>query len=265
MSAIYVAEVGEGVPVLLLHSSGLSGDQWRRTTEALVSDGKRVVVPDLLGSGRSPAWPEGKPLGFLDDLAEIDELLTRLDQPVHLVGHSYGGLVALRVAALDPPRIRSLTVYDPVAFGVLSPIEDADAWADLSGVWFGWGTSAVEHEAWLQTFVDFWGGVGAWQRLSARSRADMLRVGWVAHEEARSLMADRTPAEAYRVITAPTLLVGGERSPRAAQRVIERLRGVLPSARLEVIAGAGHMGPLSHAALFNDRLRAQLVAAEATS
>ncbi len=268
MKDIHVAERGQGDPVVLLHSSGMSGDQWRRTADALLSDGKRVLVPDLLGSGRSPVWPAGQPLDFLDDVAVIDQLLHQLVPrvgPVHLVGHSYGGLIALRVAVLAPERMRSVVVYDPVAFGVLSATTDADALAELSAVGFGWGASTVEHEAWLASFVDYWGGAGAWLRLSPKMRAEMLRVGWVAHEEARSLMADHTPAEAYAVISAPTLLVGGELSPLAARRVISRLAQTLPAAHVEVIAGAGHMGPLSHLDAFHQQLRGHLARAGAIS
>jgi len=261
-SEIHVSETGEGAPVLLVHSSGLSGDQWRRTTAELVSDGKRVFVPDLLGCGRSPAWPAGTPLSFSDDLAVLDPLLAQIHEthgPVHLVGHSYGGLLALRLAVSHPARIRTLCVYDPVAFGVLGS-DDADARADLDGVSFGWGSTVPEQEAWLRGFVDYWGGPGAWQKLSARVRAEMLRVGWVAHEEARSLLDDATPKSAYRTITAPILLVGGERSPIAARRVLQRLAEVLPNARLATLADAGHMGPISHVQPFNALLRAHLAA-----
>jgi pimeloyl-ACP methyl ester carboxylesterase len=67
----------------------------------------------------------------------------------------------------------------------------------------------------------------------------------------RSLLADRTGAGEYTVVKAPTLLLGGERSPVAARRVVELLAAALPSATQQVIEGAGHMGPITHADAVN--------------
>ena len=102
-------------------------------------------------------------------------------------------------------------------------------------------------EAWLETFVNYWNGPDAWRSLPAASREQFLRVGRVVFREVSSLMADRTGAAAYAALTAPTLLIAGELSPAAARRVGEVLLGALPDARREVVKGAGHMGPLTHA------------------
>jgi pimeloyl-ACP methyl ester carboxylesterase len=258
---VHVDDSGRGEIVVLLHSSGLSGGQWRRTAEHLVEAGARALAPDLLGCGRNAPWPEGEPFDYLEDVALVARLLPKLDEPVHLVGHSYGGLVALRVAAAAPARLRSLTLYDPVAFGVLEPERDADARVELTRAWPTWGVNEAEQEAWLTTFIDYWGGQGAFARLSAAARAELRRVGWVVAEGVRTLTGDATRAGAYGGITAPTLLVTGERSPLAAQRVVARLAEALPNARLERVEGAGHMGPLSHLARFNELLTAHLALA----
>ncbi len=245
--AIHVEDAGSGEVTVLLHSSGMSGSQWRRAADAIVRGGARAVVPDLLGSGRSAPWPEGAPFHFSRDVEVVGRLLEQIGRPVHLVGHSYGGQIALRAAALAPARVRALTLYDPVAFGVLEPERDRDAWADVGRLGFGWGESAADHEAWLASFVDYWGGTGSWPRLRDAARAEMVRVGWVVHEGARSLVEDRTPAEAYRSFAVKTVLMTGELSPLAARRIVARLGEAIPGARVESIAGAGHMGPLTHA------------------
>jgi pimeloyl-ACP methyl ester carboxylesterase len=85
-------------------------------------------------------------------------------------------------------------------------------------------------------------------------------VGWVVHEGARSLSADTTPAEAYRSLQIPALLMTGETSPPAARAVIARLGATLPSARVVELAGAGHMGPLTHGKQLNELLSAHLAA-----
>jgi pimeloyl-ACP methyl ester carboxylesterase len=208
----------------------------------------RAVVPDLTGHGRSPPWPEPQPLDFHDDVAQVVELLT---EPAHVVGHSYGGLVALHAALAAPDRVRSLALYDPVAFGALDRTADADALASLPAD-LSWDRGA---EAWLTTFVDYWGGAGAWAALKEPVRAEFRRVGWAIAQAVASLMRDPTPASAYAAIRVPVLLLSGEHSPLAAHRVRDRLAPVL-AARIATIAGAGHMGPLTHA----DRVEREILA-----
>jgi pimeloyl-ACP methyl ester carboxylesterase len=261
---IHVDDAGTGDPVVLLHSSGMSGEQWKRTRDALLAAGSRVVVPDLIGSGRSAPLPEGAPFRFTDDVDVVTRLLSRLGAPAHVIGHSYGGLIALHAAlrlSTGPARVRSLAVYDPVAFGVLEPARDADALGDLERVSFAWGASPSEHEAWLRSFVDYWSGEGAWARLRDGVRAEFVRVGWVAHEGARTLVADATRGDAYRALDVPVLLMSGDDSPLAVRRVVARLGENLPRARVAHVAGAGHMGPLTHPRPVNALIAAHLEAA----
>jgi pimeloyl-ACP methyl ester carboxylesterase len=260
---VHVEDDGSGEAVVLVHSSGFSGRQWRRLAELLVRKELRVIVPDLLGSGQSSEWPDRQPFTFHDDIDLLDALLERIGAPVHLVGHSYGGLIALQAAARQPARVRSLALYDPVVYGALDAQRDADALGDLSRLTFAASASASDLETWLEGFVNYWNGPDAWAQLSAPTRADLNRVGWVVHEGARTLIADRTPASAYAELRAPTLLLGGAVSPLAAQRVVARLAEALPNARTETVANAGHMGPLTHGNLVNEMIAAHVVAARA--
>lgn len=256
---IHVHDAGAGEPVVFLHSSGMSGNQWQRTAAVLARSGFRAIVPDLLGSGRSPPWPDGKPFGYRDDVELVERLLGQLEQPAHLVGHSYGGVVALQLALRAP--VASIALYDPVVFGVLSP-SDREGLADINRISFDWGETPAAREEWLRSFVDYWGGEGAWSRLREPARAEFARVAWVVHEGAGSLRTDETPLEVYGSLDVPALLMSGELSPVAARHVIERLGGALPQARVERFAGAGHMGPLTHVARFNELLAAHLKGAE---
>jgi pimeloyl-ACP methyl ester carboxylesterase len=252
---IHVQDVGAGEPVVFLHSSGMSGDQWQRTAAVLVRDGWRTIVPDLLGSGRSPPWPDGKSFGVRDDVELIGRLLAQLGEPAHLVGHSYGGVVALQAALRAP--VASIAVYDPVVFGVLRP-DDREAIADINRIDFRWGDTPADREAWLRSFVDYWGGEGAWSRLREPARAEFNRLAWVVHEGARSLRDDQTPLEGYASLKMPALIMTGELSPVAARHAVGRLGEGLTGARLERFPGAGHMGPLTHVTRFNELLAAHL-------
>ena len=236
---------------LLLHSSGLSGRQWKRLVTEAGEGGVHAVAPDLTGHGQSDPWPEPVPFSFRMDVERVVELL-RGAGPAHVVGHSYGGFVALQVALAAPDLVRSLVLFDPVAFGVLDREADADAYAVLDALDLSWGPSEREHERWLEAFVEFWGGQGAWAALPEPARAEFRRVAWVVQEGVRTLSEDVTPAAAYAVsLKFPVTLITGEQSPLPARRVMERLRDALPDARLTTIPGAGHLAPVTHAKAVN--------------
>jgi pimeloyl-ACP methyl ester carboxylesterase len=230
-------------PVLLVHSSGFTSRQWRKLGEQLAPH-HRVIAPDLIGYG-AERWPTGKPFHFRDDVALLAALL---DEPAHVVGHSYGGLLALQLALARPAAVRSLALYEPVAFGVLDQPEDAAALDDLARL------PVYRPEApedWLESFVDWWQGAGAWAALSPATRQAFLEVSWKTSQEVASLSADRSGCARYAAITAPTLLLAGEVTRPVELRVVERLAQILPRATLQRCPGMGHMGPITHAAQVN--------------
>jgi pimeloyl-ACP methyl ester carboxylesterase len=255
---LHVEDSGSGTPVVLLHSSGMSGRQWRRLGKSLVARGLRAVVPDLAGHGESPPWPEPTPFTFRFDVERVAVLLGSLGSPAHVVGHSYGGLIALLASLAAPSCVRSLALYDPVAFGVLGRPLDADVASDLARVPRTWDGSG--RERWLEAFVDYWGGPGAWPALREDARAEFRRVAWVVYQGVTTLLEDETPASAYRDLRVPLLLLSGSESPVAARKVAERLARSFARARVVTVPGAGHMGPLTHADLVNETIAGELSA-----
>jgi pimeloyl-ACP methyl ester carboxylesterase len=242
-------------PVLLVHSGGFTSRQWRKLVE-LLAPAHRVLAPDLLGYGTAAAWPLGEPFHFRQD---VDRLATMLAEPTHVVGHSYGGLVALHLALARPELVRSLAVYEPVAFGVL----DAADRAPVDHLLQYRPDAAGVDEAWLAAFVDWWNGDGAWRALPDDTRAAFGAAGWKLSQEVASLVADRTDRAGYSAITAPTLLLGGQLSPHAERRVLSVLAEVLPHATLELFPGLGHMGPITHASLVNSAVVAHVTSHDA--
>jgi pimeloyl-ACP methyl ester carboxylesterase len=154
---------------LLIHSGGFTSRQWRKLAQQLAPT-HDVLAPDLIGYGETP-WPPGKPFHFRLDLERLAGLL---DRPADVVGHSYGGLLALQLALACPDRVHSLALYEPVAFGVLgedesegSPARALPAYrADASGL----------DEAWLSAFVDWWNGLGTWLALPEPTKAGFRAV-----------------------------------------------------------------------------------------
>jgi len=254
-----MSDAADTSPVIMLHSGGMSGRQWRRLGERLA--GHVVVAPDFIGCGSEPAFVDDPAFDFSADVDLVVARLEALSEPAHLVGHSYGGLVAVTAARRVPRLVRSIAVYDPVAFGVLHAAHDVAGLDDLARA----DVDPIFHDddagggdAWFALFVDYWNGAGAWRAMEPAARDAFVRVGKKVYREVTSLLRDRTPAAAYAVVDAPALVLIGERSPLAAQRVGALIAAGFGNGRVEVVAGAGHMGPLTHGDVVNAAIAAHI-------
>lgn len=262
------SERGAGEPVVLIHSSGLSSRQWRRL-EAELSRTHFVVTPDLLGYGESSSFPDDTRFHFALDQLALERLVDRLAAagPVHLVGHSYGGFLALLIALHRPASVRSVAVYEPVSFGVLRSTEDEPALRTLKATdeSVPFPDTAEAIEAWLEGFIDYWNGPGGWRSLPESAQQSFRASARKMIGEVRTLGADRTPHLAYATLSMPVLLLGSEVSTLAAGRVLEILSATIPGARRERIPGATHMGPLTHPAQVNALIAAHVRAASSAA
>lgn len=253
-------DVGHGPPVLLVHGSAASGSFWRALVERLAPS-CRVIAPDLLGYGES-AWHAG---ARATDLDVVGAFAHAVGEPLHLVGHSYGGALALRAARELGSRLASLTLIEPVAFDLLDPRGDAAALAEIEAV-AGRHLELVasgELEACAAHFMGYWIGPDAWAAMPAETRARIVATMPKIAAEFRLLFRQPETLRAYRRLRVPTLLVCGTRTTLAAHRVVERLAATLPECELFEIRGAGHLAPLSHPGAVNEAIATHLARSEA--
>jgi pimeloyl-ACP methyl ester carboxylesterase len=250
---------GSGTPVLCLHSSAGSSAQWKRLGTQL-EHRYRVLAADLHGHGGTSAWTYLRPMRLADEVALLKPLVSALPGPLHLIGHSYGGAVALKMALAMPERIRSLTLFEPVLFALLGRLGAHTAYAEVSQV-AERCVSAVQDgrpaEA-ARAFVDYWSGTGAWARLPDHQRVSVERAMPSVSRQWDAIFADTLSLEDCARLHVPTLLLAGDSGPAPVRRVVELLAGALPSAIHGVIAGAGHMAPVTHAAAVNAAIAAHL-------
>lgn len=260
---LHVDEHGTGAPVVALHSSGLSALQWRMLRGRLERT-HRVLAPDLAGYGRSSPFDPARMDQFetAEDVAAAEAVVRFAGAPVHLVGHSYGGLLALRVALEGRVPVASLALFEPVAFDLLRQTAHPEAavLSELSadGRFFALGDDGLD--GFMRRFVGWWQGEGAWDALPAPSRAAMLKTAAKTYAEVRALLSYEVDLAALAALRVPTLVIAGEESPAAAVAVCRALAKALPDARLDLVPGAGHMGPLTHVRAVNELIAAHVSA-----
>lgn len=248
---VHSRQIGSGPAVVCLHSSGSSSAQWKGLIAQLARE-HRVIAPDLLGHGRSPGADASTQSILGQDAAQVASIAAANDG-VHLVGHSYGGAVALRVALDHPALVRSLVLYEPVVFGVLQGKDEfASLWREITqtGRTIALHTRMRRLLAAAKRFVDYWSGNGSWLSMGT-SRQSTVAQRMPAVADHFSAVFDWQPLAALRDLQVPVLLVHGERTRRVTQAIVELLAENLPQVIQVRIRSAGHMGPVTHAEAFN--------------
>jgi pimeloyl-ACP methyl ester carboxylesterase len=207
-----------------------------------LAESYELVVPNRGG------YPPNPPLARIDFDQQADELAPLLEDGAHVVGHSYGGVISLLMAARHPDRIRSLTVSEPPAFGVArgrTEVEELIAGLDLL-----FESGPREPDAFLRRFLAL---VGSNTRLPGSLPPEL-------EQGARALMAERPPWEAeipldqLAAAPFPKLVVSGAHNA-AFDAVCDVLEERLDAERA-VLPGAGHSLP--RAPGYPERLKAFL-------
>ena len=243
---------GRGVPVVLLHSSMSSKGQWRELIHRM-RDRHRLIAIDLHGYGETLLTQSADCFALNDEVQLVESVLTsvlRSGESFHLVGHSYGGVVALQLAQAQPQRVRSLSLFEAMPFHLL-PDGDSGL-AELHSVWHQIEASLKSDDACrgAACFIDYWSGRGTFSQMSEARQAAMCRLSPKTAFEFRAVAREALRGDAYRRIVAPACLIAGRWSPRSAHASISVLAELLPHARKHQVA-AGHMAPVTHPALVN--------------
>ena len=235
--------------VIALHCSGAGASQWRCLGEAL-GHSYQLMTPEHYGCESSGSWTGEHEFTLADEAARSIALIDEHEDKVHLVGHSYGGGVALKVALSRPDKIATMTLYEPSAFHLLRQMGEAGAkaFAEISAVGRRFDQCVIngDYHAGVADFVEYWSNVGSWKAMRPAAQNALMRWAPKGPLDFHALFQEPTPAEAYGVLKFPVLIMRGEHAPLPTRVISERLLELLPRCRLKIIACAGHMGPLTH-------------------
>lgn len=255
----------DNAPIVALHSPASSSGQWRQLKTDL--EGRfDVFAFDLPGYGRLPLTADSSQSGAACSAAPVIREIEKIGRAVHLLGHSYGGGIAIKVALMRPDLVKSLTLYEPAAFHFLKDGNGLDKrlFQQIAGLSDRISSAAANDNipAGMQDFVDFWNGAGFWDALStaAHDRFSSMIFSVMA-DFVHGLSETWALADLAR-LDMPTLVMTGLESPELAQHVAVAIARALPNARIALLPELGHMAPIFQPEWVNDRIFEHVASAE---
>jgi pimeloyl-ACP methyl ester carboxylesterase len=249
----YFREAGTGPGVVCLHANASSSSQWRALMDML-ADRYHVLAPDSYGAGKGLTWPTDKKVRLRDEVSLLEPVFGRAGDGFSLVGHSYGGAVALIAGLRHPGSIKALAVYEPTLFSLVDA--EAPAPNDVDGIRNAVAAASGALDAGdtngaARHFIDFWMGAGTWDSTPEQRKGPIAASVANVRNWGDALFNETTPLEAFAALDIPVLYMVGECSPASSRSVARLLTQVLPRVQVIEFEGLGHMGPVTHPTVVN--------------
>ncbi len=243
---IDLVDAGEGPVLLFLPGSYSTPAAWR-PVQRLLPPGLRMLTTSLRGYGGSAETRSAQDPGMGHEVALVEAVARHAGQPVHLVGHSFGGTVALAAALARTIPVASLSLFEANPLDLIRGAGGGLLYQRTLAMSrdFEAAVRAGEPDA-PGRIIDFWGGAGAFAAMPApvqaycRSTAQANVLDWHC-----DFGFPVTP-QAVAGLDLPVLLVRGALANEAMQAITAALESALPRARPFVVDGAGHFLISSH-------------------
>jgi lipase len=248
-------EAGGGEPALLLHC-GLAHSGAFGPLMARLGDRLAMRALDLPGHGGTDWDPDRD---IQDQALEDARAMLAETGPAHVIGHSFGGTVALRLGVEAPGLVRSLTLIEPVMFAFLADAGHPGYEAEIAAEGpFHDAVRAGDWRAAADAFLARWGTAGGLAALPG-PQADYIlaRMPTIVASEPAILRRDGRKLHLgdLRGLNMPVLLIEGAESPAVVGAILDAIVAVLPQARRVTVPGAGHMLPVTHPDAVSGALR----------
>ncbi len=245
-------------PLALIHCALADARAWGGFLQALKLDDVEPILVELPGHGREEAWDRTR--DFSDQALEIlVDALPR--EPVPVIGHSFGAVIALRAAIEKPGRVSSLVAIEPPFYAALegSFMHEKTA-SDMASIHRKVETGSLASAA--REFVEMWGSGQPWEEIDERERKQMvgrmelvMAAGELLWKDPKGLLR---PGRLEQV-DIPVTLVEGDQSHASMTPIIDALGRRIPGAEGIIVPGAGHMVPITHPIAVAEAVRDRLV------
>jgi pimeloyl-ACP methyl ester carboxylesterase len=238
---------GTGPTVVLVPGSCSTGAAWRPVMASWNGE-FRCVTTSLPGyGGTTERRPPGDPaIAYLAEA--VERVVREAGEPVHLVGHSFGGLVSLAVAMRKLVRVASIAMLEPPAIELLLERGEHDhyrAFGRMSERYVAAFNSGGRDA--IAAMIDFYGGAGTFASWPSRVRAYAVATTAVNITDWASAYGFALSADALSTLDIPALVVCGETSHPAMRRLCALVGECIGGAGHATVAGAAHFMIATHA------------------
>lgn len=236
----------KAIPIVALHGTASNSKQWRTLQDSMAAQ-RQVIAPDLPGYGKHGSADLPTTPGLNSRIETLCQMLDRLDGPCHLIGHSFGGALALRLGELRPEQVLSISVYEPTALAVFHGCTQAwdlrylGEFQRLAQI-----TASASPQVAMESFVNYWMGRDQWSSLAMQNQHTLIAVAKIAARDFKDALLDLDQPQPPAWYSGPVQILRGSATIPASRRIAQLLQARLPDANLQSVKDAGHMGPMTH-------------------
>ena len=243
----YFTVQGNGPSIVFIHGSFATDATWKKYCEQLHPHHQCISIK-LPGHGGAPEPTDFDAPSEDLELNIIESIIKQhCSEPVHVVGHSYGGVVALNLAMNQAVSIKQLTLFEPVAVWALNNQNYASQYQTVSNFLSSYRAAAHNNEPYAcQRVIDFWGGKSAFASLPVHIQEAMpaLTKNNLRHWQICTQL--NFTLNHLRAISATTKIIFGDQSNPLLNDISKILKQQIPNASLHSIKGASHFLVNSH-------------------
>ena len=246
------SDAGSGNPVVLVHSSVSGNRQWKRLAQDLQPH-FRVLAVNLFGYGETSAWNEEATQTIADQAELVLRLVRDIPGPVRIVGHSFGGSVACKAAAMLGKRASHLFLFEPGLFHLLAQNGRREAYAEVAALrdFIRFHGKKGHWEAVAERFIEYWIGDGGWAATPHHRRLAYMQLLRPNYYEWDCVGSDQTTIEEFDRVPARAMMVYSSGARRASREIAQLFAEKCPNWSVVRIGEGGHMAPLTHPEVVN--------------
>lgn len=239
----FVRIKGKGDPFLILHGWGGNADSWKKVQDILAQD-FCVIVFDFPGFGKS--WPPKKIWDAESYVEFVFALLNKLNinQNFYLLGHSFGGMIALKIAAIHPEKIKKLILVSPAIFRSSNRLIKYLILINskIVRLFFGWipGFKFLR-----KVFYKYFLG-----------KTDYIEAQGIMEKIFKRIISTKIPQFVFKMVDVPTIIIWGKKDKVTLPKYGKKLQKLLPLAELVYIQSA-HAPNITHPQMLAEIIKAK--------